>query len=392
MILVVLVIIITEFFLHLMAFIFPVYPLHVISSVIEDRTLGHRPNPAYPEHDENGFRNRAVPPVVDLVAMGDSQTYGSGVSSTEAWPQQLAELGNIDVYNLAFGGYSPAHSLLLLDEALSLNPKIVVQGFYAGNDLYESFSLAYYHNQLNSLKTDDSLSIAEIKKLEDAKTLEDEITDVYDYKNKKVHIKLLRYFKNSFVDHSKIVRLFTAAINNFSTSKRKRESWDISTLAKKIALNFPEDCLVFENQDYKTIFTPKYRAATLNLKDPRIFEGFQISLQALHEMKKRLDKRNIQFIVVLIPTKELVFADVVNESNLANTPAKPHYQKLIENETDMRQEAADYFHQNKIAFIDALPFFRKQLYSKEQPYPPSIDGHPNPYGHKAIAQCVYNGL
>jgi hypothetical protein len=60
---------------------------------IKDEKLGWRPNPRTPGHDPIGFRNENVPEDVSVLAMGDSQTYGVGVSREQAWPQQLAGLG-----------------------------------------------------------------------------------------------------------------------------------------------------------------------------------------------------------------------------------------------------------------------------------------------------------
>ena len=47
-----------------------------IAQTVPDDRLGHRPNPAHPEHDRQGFRNLEVPSRAHLVALGDSQTYG----------------------------------------------------------------------------------------------------------------------------------------------------------------------------------------------------------------------------------------------------------------------------------------------------------------------------
>jgi hypothetical protein len=47
---------------------------------IPDARLGHRLNPAYPGHDVRGWRNQVPLDAADIVALGDSQTYGLGVS------------------------------------------------------------------------------------------------------------------------------------------------------------------------------------------------------------------------------------------------------------------------------------------------------------------------
>jgi hypothetical protein len=110
------------------------------ATVVQDDKLGIRPNPMFPEHDAKGWRNKTVPGSATIIAMGDSQTYGTNVRSEEAWPKQLGDMVGIEAYNIACGGYCPIHTLLLLDEALRLEPKLVIEAFYTGNDLFECYT------------------------------------------------------------------------------------------------------------------------------------------------------------------------------------------------------------------------------------------------------------
>ena len=59
--------------------------------LVYDDVLGHRIEPGSGGHDEWGYRNKNVPESSDIVAIGDSQTYGIGATSTDAWPAVLAE-------------------------------------------------------------------------------------------------------------------------------------------------------------------------------------------------------------------------------------------------------------------------------------------------------------
>src|SRR6267142_7232120 len=60
-----------------------------VPPVVNDQRLGARPNPDFPGHDKKGFRNQTIPSQVAIVAMGDSQTYGTGVNREDAWPKQM---------------------------------------------------------------------------------------------------------------------------------------------------------------------------------------------------------------------------------------------------------------------------------------------------------------
>ena len=137
----------------------------ILSAKIPDQKLGHRPNPAYPDHDEKGFRNPKVPETTDIVALGDSQTYGSGVRAEQSWPRVLESISALSVYNMGLGGYGPVHSFLLWDEAMELKPEIVIEAIYAGNDLHDAYSIVYNNGKANEFRTNDQDLLKAIKKL-----------------------------------------------------------------------------------------------------------------------------------------------------------------------------------------------------------------------------------
>src|SRR6266540_5105324 len=78
----------------------------------ELRALRVKPNSA--GHDSWGYRNKAVPNIVDIVAIGDSQTYGISAKSNDSWPSQLQKITQKTVYNLSLGGYNPMQYYILL--------------------------------------------------------------------------------------------------------------------------------------------------------------------------------------------------------------------------------------------------------------------------------------
>lgn len=73
-----------------------------------DARLGYRNNPLTPGLDARHWRNAAALEHADIVALGDSQTYGFNVSTKEAWPQRLGKMLNASVYQMAVAGYGPA--------------------------------------------------------------------------------------------------------------------------------------------------------------------------------------------------------------------------------------------------------------------------------------------
>jgi lysophospholipase L1-like esterase len=84
------------------------------------------------------------PSAMRIVTLGDSQTFGEGVKDNETWPAQLeAALPGTEVANLGERAY--AHDQMyyaLADDGLSIDPDVVIVGFYP-NDVWRDV-LTYY--------------------------------------------------------------------------------------------------------------------------------------------------------------------------------------------------------------------------------------------------------
>jgi len=370
--------------LQIINFIIPNGILSDIDPSIPDKVLGHRPNPQNPDHDSNGFRNKTIPPHIDIMVLGDSQTYGTGVSRANAWPQQLAKSTGLSVYNMAFGGWGPVQSLLLLPEAMAKKPKIIIEAFYAGNDLFDSFSLVYTSkNGLDFLKTRDRQVLERIAALDlqetiDKKASKADINVAQAVKDEDILITVKSFLRN----HVKIYRVI---------SFTKKRLWDISfedesktwdNLKNFVKSHEQQKAVILENQNIKTILTPAYRLTVVNLDDVRISEGLDISLKTFKIMSNLCAKQGIRFYVVLIPTKESVFSVAAHGINDLN------YLSLLQNERLMWKKTKNFLQANDIPYIDSQPYLQDKLLQGLQPYSLNDDGHPNNYGCQAIAEGV----
>src|SRR5262245_42445916 len=85
----------------------------LFATLIDDPILGSRIKPQTTGHDALGFRNTEVPQSANVVAIGDSQTYGVSAGRDDSWPHQLGMLLSEPVYNMALGGYGPLQYLFL---------------------------------------------------------------------------------------------------------------------------------------------------------------------------------------------------------------------------------------------------------------------------------------
>ena len=386
--------VILEIGLQLLTVIFPKIDLLLsnpseIPRTISVQRLGHRPNPVYPGHDRNGFRNISVPEKAEIVAIGDSQTYGTKVKRYQAWPQQLQKFGKIKVYNMSFGGYGPVHSSILLDEALKFEPKLVIEAFYSGNDLYDSYQLVYAKNQLPEMKTSDEKVIKDILEADNIESLWDRAHRDETKKSKQKQTPDTKNFSSVAKDlfkKCKLYRIFSTVKRLYNDYRNPSFDWEHE---KMHAMENETYLLPFENEEFRTIFTPDRRFCALDFNDVRIIEGHRLSLEAIRLMSKRTKKENIDFKVLLIPTKELVFKNVVYETQ--ESP-RDDYKTLIDSEELFWRRTKTYLENQGIDYIDSLPALRSCLSSGVQPYRISKDGHPNPVGHQAIAELVLSTL
>jgi lysophospholipase L1-like esterase len=112
-------------------------------------------------HDILGFRNYRVPNVADVVAIGDSQTYGNNAAIEENWPNQIRRLlghRHPEVYCMATGGWSAVQYLNMFRHATALRPRVIVVAYYTGNDPDEAVSVAY--------STDDWVELRPAKEID----------------------------------------------------------------------------------------------------------------------------------------------------------------------------------------------------------------------------------
>jgi hypothetical protein len=359
-----------------------------VPPTVPDARFVFRPNPAYPGHDRNGFRNPEVPAAAQIVALGDSQTYGIGVRAGDAWPRQLEALTGTTIYSMAYGGYGPVHSLVLLDEAVALSPAVVIEALYAGNDLFDAFDLVYNRGQYPELRSADPEVQARARQAEQTEPIAKHVSGLPRMARAPVASEE-RVAGEGFslqrlvAQHSKIYGLVRRALFTARQhGQSPREAWEA---AKAFAAAYPASYEVFDDGTFRTVFTSEYRLSALDLGDPRIAEGLQISLRALQRMQASAEARDIRFLVVLIPTKEAVFG-----RQWQHPPEV--YRRLLENEARVWNITGDFLAQNGIEYLDALPVLRGQLAAGLQPYPVSADGHLNEHGQRAIAELVAGSL
>ncbi len=348
--------------------------------LLPDFRLGFRIKPYSPGHDSLGFRNASVPAQADIVAIGDSVTWGVNAQRQEAWPQVLATLSNHTTYNMAVGGYGPIQYWVLAGEALKLSPKIIVVGLYLGNDIYDSYHVAYSSDLYRWLRDPD-----------DSELSKDTITPQITY----LFTEMVAAQKSQTSDFSRLVAVMgshSAAIRFLYQLPEVAPSLyaEYTFLnTKRWALDHPDRAEVFDYQGVRTILTTLYRLSALDLDERRISAGLRITKEMLLLIKNQAHRNGVKVLVAVIPTKEAVCADTAERKGMRTNET---YAKLIRMERLNRQQIMSFCAQHQIPTFDLLPGLSDAIESGRQIYPVSNDGHPNPEGYRIIASAINRAL
>jgi hypothetical protein len=323
-----------------------------------------RGNPYHREHDAAGYRNAARPARAEIVVLGDSHAYGAGVAPPEAWPARIG------AYNLALPGYGPGHSLLQLDEALRLQPRLLIVAPYYGNDFVDTYLLGTRRREL--LAGFDRRAAEEA----DAQSpIEREIAQLFGMGEAPTAPP--RGVRAWISDRVKLYGLARTAWGLVAPKpalailSRDFSSASAALTPVQRQYTLPVDA------GWRTILTPAYRSLAVDDRDPRVRLGFEASVRALREIHARASAASIEVLVVLHPTKESVF--------WPRGEADPTLRRLVANEARLHRELMATLEADGIAYVDTLPVLRA---ATEQPYFEDVDGHLNATGHRRIAEAV----
>jgi hypothetical protein len=346
--------------------------------LLTDAHLNHRVAPGATGHDANGFRNDSVPAAADIVALGDSQTWGVNAERAEAWPQRLGKLSGRAVYNMAVSGYGPVQYWALTDKALTFSPRVVVVGVYTGNDLYDAYHLAYTCDDYRDLRAAD----APPELFRD--TVGPRAGALWD-EERNFHQEFGRGDAGALWlwlgGHTAVGRLLSGA----GCWPGKSDVW--FEAGQAWARAHPEHGAVYEDGRTRTVLTTAYRLAALDLDDAHMAEGLRITCGVLPRIKARAEGAGAKVLVLVIPTKESVFAGASGGRGLG-----PVYERLVRMEARARSEVLAECGRAQIECVDTLPPLVEAVGRGEEVYSSSTESHPKGKGYAVIAEAARQAL
>lgn len=335
------------------------------ATVIEDPILNHRIKPNTTGHDALGFRNRELPAHAEIVAIGDSMTYGTGVPRDANWPQQLAGQLGEPVYNMGLGGYGPLQYLHLAQTAAKeLRPRLMIVGFNFGNDMMDAFYLARGLPHWYGWRVSIEKELSE--------------TD-YDRAGQAEPTKRLKWLRDWLSRNSVLYSMLRVTV---LPGLQAREQDGMARQVGADAWMLWHDS---SNPAVRTIFTPRLRLLAIDLGLQPVREGMQIAQKALVALKTEADRHGSHLLIVLIPTKERAYCRYLRKSGDSMSQA---FVKLCDAEGRASAVLTQFLSAQGMAYVDVTSALESHIDKHLQPYPTHADGHPQAAGYAVIAQEV----
>jgi hypothetical protein len=331
--------------------------------MVPDPILGRIPSKSTRDSgfDDWGFRNSKVPTSAEIVAIGDSHTFGNTAKMDESWPHVLGRLTGKTVYNMGLGGYGPnQYYHLLKTGGIGLKPRVIIYGLYMGDDFENAFSITYGLDHWASLRQLPS-------------TRAD--FDIWDVEESPSWHKKPRVWLSA---HSVLYKI----VFHGPVLGRMKGTIQIQNASK---LYDSATSLIIPEEHIAEAFLPKSMLPRLNQDDERIKEGMRITFRILKETNDICVQNHIQFLVAVIPTKETVFANYLEHNSKVNL--SDIIDKHIANERLAREATFQFFADAHIHFVDTLPALKKSVGYEIYTHIAS-DMHPNKNGYKVIAEAI----
>jgi hypothetical protein len=332
--------------------------------MVRDEILGAVPstNTRAGGFDAWGFRNRVVPDAADIVAIGDSHTYGNTATMEDSWPYVLGRLSGRRVYNMGLGGYGPNQYLeLLRTKAIRLKPRMVVVGLYMGDDFENAFLITYGLEHWAYLRT---LPAEKVN------------FDIWEPPPPPTWHKNARVWLSR---HSVVYQLafHASPLGRVQGEMQIRNAHQHAESVTSLAV--PEKNIL-------EAFLPKGILRRLDQGSESVREGMRITFKLLAEMKAISRQNHAEFLVAVIPTKEMVFAEYLEHN--PHLPLSDVLDRLLMNERLARERTFDFLRNAEIAFVDTLPALRSSL-AQELYARTAADIHPSRNGYRVIAQAIF---
>ncbi len=331
--------------------------------------------------DADGFRNAHSGPTATVVAtLGDSFTDGMTLPAELTWPARLERLLGVSVRNYGTAGFGPGQELLVLKEYVEpRRPRLVVVGFFAGNDLVDA-------ERFESFQRDDGPSPSvgrgwEFKRVI-ARFDQLYLTSLYEGAS-----GLLAARGPSLADRRPV---------------RDREDYSGEDLAPPGATRPGFDRGLFTvpvaGRVLQFAFLPPYlNRLTLSRQQLEASKGWELTRRSYREMDRLVRAQGGELVVLFIPFKAQVYLPLLEasfpEAELQaalgfclGKPA-PALEVVMQNRLALNDLMREFCTEEGITFLDLTAELQARLRAGQNVYFPD-DSHWNAAGHETAATAL----
>jgi len=304
----------------------------------------------------------------EIITFGDSHTFGELGCKQSSWPSYFSQLAQKKVYNMGVWGYGLAEYYYLMDQALSFKPKQIIIAVYLGNDIFNTYQTVHSHEGWEKFK--------------DQNFFNQPVPKNY-LKNQEIFLKKTRDFLREKIVIYKFLgngtralreRLGLVAARNVGT-----KDWQSAG---------PDDSLVFNHSEIKTLFWVGQRFRGVNLEDQNVREGLRLAKLFLTEIDNKAKEAEVDLAVVFIPSKISAYGKEVEKQNLSNLL----YSQILKDETEIKEDILSFCQGQDLTCYDLLPDFQANLADGVKIYHESWDEHPSSEGYQEYAKIIFKAL
>lgn len=338
------------------------FPITESSNMRSHPLLLYTADPALADIDANGFRN--VDPAgdrYDVVAIGDSHTYGNNARAVEAWPPLVAAATGRSVYNLGMGGYSIYQYDVLFDAALALDPDQIIVAIYPANDWMPDcrlLALPAWRERAEWLGLDPPCAAEAAVPAAARRTLRTHLLDT----------------AIGSALHQLVWQPLRARPTSGAGSRRRPDLIDFDVGGHQFVFALPR----LNNQSRGT-----------DLAHPSTAAAWADGLRLIRRWHGVAGERGIRLAFAIIPSKQRV---VRGWAARHGRPLPEELEQLTANEDAATRALVHELRSLELPVVDALPTvidaFEDALDEGMMLYPPGFDGHPYARGYAAYAEAI----
>jgi lysophospholipase L1-like esterase len=337
--------------------------------------------------DAYGFRNAdAEPPADHFAALGDSFTDALTLPDELTWPSRLGKLLPKSVRNFGTAGFGPGQERRVLEEyVLPRRPRVVVVGFFAGNDLQDAERFDRFEKDGGAFPS-SGLGW----KFKEVIARFDQLYVMSLYQGV---LSLVRDRERSVADPSAATGPGDYSGEDPAAAGAPAPAFD------RGLFTVPAD-----GRPLRFAFLPPYlNCLRLSREELAASPGWEATQRSYREMKRLADRQGVELVVMFIPSKPQVYLPLADSAFtrrelaqafdvvLRDVADAPGVEIVMRNRLALNGLMRDFCEQEGIPFLDLTEALQARLRAGSNVYFPD-DSHWNAAGHETAAIALAEWL